>query len=184
MSTKWKGMLRCSAQNVKFSFRISSVNMTKSPRICTNEMICINWHPNCLGDALIQKQNSVITYYYWSTIIFISWISSIIIENKFFIQVCLPSEIGCLDGVHKKWSFPLRIYSVNMTKSLEICGLGHIYWRSPPWKTLFSAQCMCWRDTLLSTLLTPLICCTVCLTVFKIQAHHALWNITNIYSTT
>ena len=28
---------------------------------------------------------------------------------------------------HKKWSFPLRISSVNMTKSAGICGFGHIY---------------------------------------------------------
>ena len=29
--------------------------------------------------------------------------------------------------LHKKWSFPLRISSVNVTKS---AGFGHIYWRS------------------------------------------------------
>ena len=28
---------------------------------------------------------------------------------------------------HKKWSFPLRIYSVNVTKSAGDCGFGHIY---------------------------------------------------------
>ena len=27
---------------------------------------------------------------------------------------------------HKKWSFPLRISSVNVTKSAENCGFGHI----------------------------------------------------------
>ena len=32
---------------------------------------------------------------------------------------------------HKKWSFPLRISSVNMTKSAVFCGFGHIYWRNP-----------------------------------------------------
>ena len=31
----------------------------------------------------------------------------------------------------KKWSFPLRIYSVNVTKSAVSCGFGHIYWRNP-----------------------------------------------------
>ena len=28
----------------------------------------------------------------------------------------------------KKWSFPLRISSVNVTKSEGNCGFGHIYW--------------------------------------------------------
>ena len=31
----------------------------------------------------------------------------------------------------KKWSFPLRIYSVNKNKSAVSCGSGHIYWRNP-----------------------------------------------------
>ena len=30
--------------------------------------------------------------------------------------------------LHKKWSFPLKISSVNVTKSR---GFGHIYWRNP-----------------------------------------------------
>ena len=29
--------------------------------------------------------------------------------------------------LHKKWSLPLRISSVNETKSVENCGFGHIY---------------------------------------------------------
>ena len=33
--------------------------------------------------------------------------------------------------LHKKWTFPLRISSVNVTKSGGNCGFGHIYWRNP-----------------------------------------------------
>ena len=33
--------------------------------------------------------------------------------------------------LHKKWSFPLRISSVNVTKSAGNSGYGHIYWRNP-----------------------------------------------------
>ena len=33
--------------------------------------------------------------------------------------------------LHKKWSFPMRISPVNVTKSAENCGFGHIYWRNP-----------------------------------------------------
>ena len=43
--------------------------------------------------------------------------------------------------LHNKWSFPLRISSVNMTKSAANCGVDHIYWRNIWWKTLFFAQC-------------------------------------------
>ena len=32
--------------------------------------------------------------------------------------------------LHKKWIFPLRISSVNVTKSAGNCGFGHIYWRN------------------------------------------------------
>ena len=39
--------------------------------------------------------------------------------------------------LYKKWSFPLRISSVNVTKSAGNCGFGHINWRYPLWKTPF-----------------------------------------------
>ena len=34
-------------------------------------------------------------------------------------------------ALHKKWSFSLRISSVNVTKSTVNCGFGHIYWGNP-----------------------------------------------------
>ena len=33
--------------------------------------------------------------------------------------------------LHKKWSFPLRISSLNVTKSAGNCGFGRIYWINP-----------------------------------------------------
>ena len=33
--------------------------------------------------------------------------------------------------LQKNWSFSLRISSVNVTKSAENFGFGHIYWRNP-----------------------------------------------------
>ena len=42
----------------------------------------------------------------------------------FYVYVTLYSR-------HKKWSFPLRISSVNVTKSAGNCGLGHTYGRNP-----------------------------------------------------
>ena len=48
-------------------------------------------------------------------------------------------------SLHKKWSFLLRISSVNVTdffsKSTFIWGFGHNYWRNPQWKTWFFVQC-------------------------------------------
>ena len=37
----------------------------------------------------------------------------------------------------KKWSFPLRIYSVNVAKSAGSCWFGHIYWINLYWKPSF-----------------------------------------------
>ena len=35
------------------------------------------------------------------------------------------------ETLHKKWSFSLKISSVNVTKSEGNCGFGQIYWRNP-----------------------------------------------------
>ena len=45
--------------------------------------------------------------------------------------------IQCLRHCTKKWSYPLRISSVNMTKSTGFCGFGCTYWRNPQWKISF-----------------------------------------------
>ena len=37
----------------------------------------------------------------------------------------------CLFCTAQKWSFPLRIPPVNVTKFTGNCGFGHIYWRNP-----------------------------------------------------
>ena len=51
---------------------------------------------------------------------------------------------GCF-SLHKKWSFALRISSVNVPKSARNCGFGHIYWRNPYCKTSFFVQCVHYR---------------------------------------
>ena len=63
---------------------------------------------------------------------------------KLFQPIGLSIELNNsihLVALHKKWSFPLRIYSVNVIKSSGTCGFGHIYWRIPYWKTSFFVQC-------------------------------------------
>ena len=42
-----------------------------------------------------------------------------------------------INALHKKWGLPLRISSVNVTKSAVSCVFGHIYWRNPWLKTFF-----------------------------------------------
>ena len=37
---------------------------------------------------------------------------------------------SALSTLHKKWSFPIKIFSVNVTKSARNCGFSHIYWRN------------------------------------------------------
>ena len=52
--------------------------------------------------------------------------------KKYFLHSC-KSFSKHLDqmSLNKKWSFPLSISSVNVTKSAVSCGFGHIYWRNP-----------------------------------------------------
>ena len=40
-------------------------------------------------------------------------------------------KLPCKSLLHKKWSFPLRISLVNVTKSARNCGFGHTCWRKP-----------------------------------------------------
>ena len=34
-------------------------------------------------------------------------------------------------SLHNKWSFPLRVCPVNVTKFTRNCGFGHFYWKNP-----------------------------------------------------
>ena len=51
---------------------------------------------------------------------------------------CALWQSGCT--LHKKWNFPSRISSVNVTKFAVSCELGHICWRNLQWKTSFFVQ--------------------------------------------
>ena len=75
------------------------------------------------------------------------WVSSVGYSRKSFAKVSLTLRYTAQKmkffivlvyvTLHKKWSFPLRISSVNVTKSAGNCGFGHINWRNPLWKTSF-----------------------------------------------
>ena len=53
------------------------------------------------------------------------------INNTFPIFQKMLSKLETLQTMHKKWSFPLKIPSVNVTKPIGNCRFGHIYWRNP-----------------------------------------------------
>ena len=56
--------------------------------------------------------------------------------------------------LHKKWSFTLRIFSVNVTKSWPVsCRFDHIYWRNSSWKTSFFVQWSTWFENYFGSLL-------------------------------
>ena len=67
-----------------------------------------------------------------------TWVENLLNRNKIhWSHLILVSEIQLVlhniqfNTLHKKWSFPLRISSVNVTKSAVSPGFGHIYWKNP-----------------------------------------------------
>ena len=100
-----------------FSLRISSVNVTKST------VFSEFGHIYCRNPS-------------WETSFFMQWLSELM-NFSFPFKWSKKQRFP-----HKKWSFPFRISSVNVTKSAGICGFGHIYWSNPWWKISFFAQCL------------------------------------------
>ena len=77
--------------------------------------------------------------------------------------------------LHKKWSFPLSISSVNVTKSAVFCGFGYIYWKNPLWKTSFFVQCK--KDWHEEKFVPPLFTGILNLTHFRSMFHfYTLWR--------
>ena len=68
-----------------------------------------------------QKKNTLVFFLYWCLREMILWF----LTSCFYLSV-LPRR----KPLHKKWNFSLSISSVNVTKSAEKCGFGHIYWRN------------------------------------------------------
>ena len=59
----------------------------------------------------------LLTRYFW-----------IYIKRNIPFVLCIFSPYS--QSLHKKWSFPLKISSANVTKSAVSWGFGHIYWRN------------------------------------------------------
>ena len=64
------------------------------------------------------------------------------------------SQRRCSNSLHRIWSFPLKISSVNVAKSTGNCRFCHIYERNHSWKTSF---CVLFNLTVLSNNLTDVL---------------------------
>ena len=68
----------------------------------------------------------------------------LLMDSLIFVRLSSSKFITLLlVSLHKKWSFSLRISSVNVTKSAVFYGFGHIYWWNPKWKISYFVQCLC-----------------------------------------
>ena len=68
----------------------------------------------------------------------------LLMDSLIFVRLSSSKFITLLlVSLHKKWSFPLRISSVNVTKSAVFYGFGHIYWWNPKWKISYFVQGLC-----------------------------------------
>ena len=88
-------------------------------------------YPNPILSRFIGNENTVKDYFYFAEDFFSYeynlYIASVDVESL-FTSIPLDKTIKTL---HKKRSFPLRISSVNVTKSAVSCDFGQIYWRNP-----------------------------------------------------
>ena len=57
------------------------------------------------------------------------FISADMISSTLFLNCHASSVIYCV-ALHRKWSFSVRISSVNVIKNGVSCGFCHIYWRN------------------------------------------------------
>ena len=69
--------------------------------------------------------------------------------NVYFFIATNVFQILCfVVALHKKWSFWLRISSVNATESAVSSGFGLVDWRNPYWKTSFFVQYCLFRSNI------------------------------------
>ena len=114
--TKFKGKHLC--QSLFFN-KVTGEKVRKNfKNTFLTEHFWTNTSAHCLTDPWSP-------FYNWSRKInFLDWIQGLIIS-----------------ALHKEWSFSVRIFSVNVTKSTVSSGFDHIYWRDLSWKTSFFVQC-------------------------------------------
>ena len=51
-------------------------------------------------------------------------------DDTFLRKLCIAFSGQCIKNEVFQYGFPVRISSVNVTKSAVFCGFGHIYWKN------------------------------------------------------
>ena len=88
---------------------------------------------NCLNSLMLEAKFGIKTYV--AVMVFFSFDPTTeTLLLHFGVRILLQFGLHC-----KKRNFPLRISSVNVTKSAGNYGFSHIYWRNSPWKISFFA---------------------------------------------
>ena len=86
-------------------------------------------------------------FFPWNTVFVIDTEAQsrfLLMDSLIFVRLSSSKFITLLlVSLHKKWSFSLRISSVNVTKSAVFYGFGHIYWWNPKWKISYFVQGLC-----------------------------------------
>ena len=67
---------------------------------------------------------------------------AIISQENQGIYIHVSWYITILLWLHKKWSFPWRISSINVIQSAENWGFGQIYWKNLQWKSSIFVKCL------------------------------------------
>ena len=81
----------------------------------------LDWWPSA------RNKNEKSIFYYQKSKKIHSSLLEILLMKKSWNTISWEQYKHCT----KKWSFPLRISSVNVIISSISCGFGHIYWRNP-----------------------------------------------------
>ena len=88
------------------------------------------WHHKLrCQDSFVRNSENLSNGFFWLSFSSTEWKSIFLLELERYSIFYGGVEIDL--SLHKKWSFPLRISSVNVTKSSRNCWFGRIYWWNP-----------------------------------------------------
>ena len=91
----------------------------------------VNIFKFCIANLFLEIIEALLSRIYSITVFLWIFNNCVICNNYQSFNVCPVSASWPLITLQKKWSFSLRISSVNVTKFEVSCRFGHIYWRNP-----------------------------------------------------
>ena len=125
-------------------------------KFCGNRAFPQNFHTRKLGEiialnAVLLIFKFIFTWHF-SFEVSLLWLIHLpslhfsqCLVNFMFIEAFGRSRQWSEPIQHKKWSFPLRFSSENVSKSAVSYGFGHIYWGQLLWKT-FLCSAKYWKN--------------------------------------